>query len=111
MNTFKAVRTEEIGKSHAVFFYKEFKEDWGYMGMRDCATDEPTGLYEVAVVPFSKYTGRADSSDAGLVEGSFQTREIDAEMTNRIWWNIKNGISYQILLKGLKDLDLIAKEA
>lgn len=97
MTEVRTIKSLQLGNTHCVFFKREYKEDWGYMGMRDYPTWEATDVYEIAVVPYSKYTGVAHGSDAGYKKGSFSATGFDKDMANRIWWNVKNGISYETL--------------
>ena len=111
MKMVKTIRTESLGGTHAVFFTREYDEDWGYMGMRDYMTYEPTEFYGVRVVPYNKYTHRADNTDAGYVKGSFRADGFDKDVANRIWWNIKNGIAYETLRDAMKEMGLLKVEA
>ena len=111
MTEVRTIKIEQLGTTHAVFFTREFGESWGYMGMRDYRTFEATESYGVRVVPFNKYSGRADNSDAGYVENSFMADGFDKDMANRIWWNIQHGISYKALSDELRKAGYIRAEA
>lgn len=94
----------------AVFFYKEYAEDWGYMNMRDYRTWEPTGEYHIAVVTRLN-SDTVYSCDAGYTRRSFQSKSFNKDIANTIYWNLKQGRGYDALRKYLHDNDLIAREA
>lgn len=107
----ETVQIEGIGNKAVVWFMRGYEESWGYMGMRDYRTYEPTDEFEIEVVHFNA-TGFAHNSDAGIRRNSFQSKTIDKDTANKIWYNLKKaGRNYKDLYKFMKDNDLIAKEA
>lgn len=106
---YKHVRTDWTD-THAIFYFRYYEEDWGYMGMRDYPTYERTDRFKIDVVPFG-VSGRADNTDAGIVCNSFRTKEFDTNMANLIAYNVKHGCKYETLRAELKNRELIAKEA
>ena len=109
MNEIRTIKMERLETgTHAVFFTREYEEDWGYMGMRDYKTYEPTDKYGIDVVPYSN--GCACNVDAGCIPSSFEARGFDKDMANRIWWNIKHGIDYATLKNAMKGQGFIKRE-
>ena len=105
----KTIKIEKIG-THAIFFTREYEEDWGYMGMRDYRTWEPTDKFGIDVVKYSS-RGTANNTDAGYKKDSFSASGFDKNMANKIWWNVKNGIKYEVLRDAMKKEGFITKEA
>lgn len=100
-----------INGNAVVFFYREYEEDWGYMGMRDYRTYEPTDNFSIGVVHYNSI-GHAHSCDAGYAKNSFTSKDIDKDTANRIWYNLKKlNRNYTDLYTFMKENDLIAKEA
>ena len=108
-NLIKTVKIESMG-AYAVFFTREYKEDWGYMGMRDYKTYEPTEKFGIDVVKYNS-KGIAHSSDAGYRKDSFCARGFGKDMANKIWYNVKHGISYKALRDAMAKEGFITKEA
>ncbi len=104
---FEVIKVEEFNKKFAVFFYRGYKDDYGPDGMANYPTKEPTDTFKVVVVPYIRK--HADAFNGGYIKNSFVTSIIDKEIANRIWWNIKNGISYEELKRGLDNLHLLAR--
>lgn len=93
------ISSKKIGNC-AVWIYRFFREDWGYMGMRDYRTYEPTDEFRVEVVPFyNNHT--VYSSDASYVCNSFKSKEFGKEMANRVWLSLTNGMTYDQLVTAL----------
>jgi len=107
IRTIKTMDIQGFGKNHkvCVFFERAFEEDWGYMGMRDYKTYEPTDDFKLSIVPY--VNGSAYNVDAGYVNGSYRTNYFDKDMANKIWYNLKNGMDVCELVKALRKLDLI----
>ena len=93
---------------YCVAFYREYEEYWGYMGMRDYRTYEPTNNFELRVVPY--INGHADFSNCNLVSGSFGTKVFDKDMANKIWYNLKKlYMSYESLHNALAKEGLLVE--
>lgn len=100
-----------LGREAVVFFFREYEEDWGYMGMRDYRTYEPTDNFCIEVVHYNS-VGHAHSCDAGYTKNSFSSKDIDKDTANKIWYNLKKlNRNYTDLYTFMKENDLIAKEA
>ncbi len=99
-----------IGNEAVVFFMRGYEEDWGYMGMRDYRTYEPTDKFCIEVVHYNS-AGHAHSSDAGYSKNSFSSKDFNKDIANKIWYNLKHGKTYTDLYTFMKENDLIAKEA
>lgn len=110
MDELRTVKTIDInglcGKKAVVFFEQTFTEDWGYMGMRDYRTYEPTDEYRISVVHYNS-NGHANSTDAGYLLNSFKSKYFNKDMANKIWYNLKNGMDYTSLLRTLRKMDLV----
>jgi len=107
----QSVRIKGLDKDAVVFFFRGYEEDWGYMGMRDYRTYEPTGEYHISVVHYGN-SDRVMSTDAGYVKNSFTSKGFDKDMANKIWYNLSElQKDYSALYNFMKSNNLVAREA
>ena len=108
----QSVRIKGLDTDAVVFFFRGYEEDWGYMGMRDYRTYEPTNEYHISVVHYRKGCDRVLSTDAGYDRNSFTSKSFDKDMANKIWYNLsKLHKNYSALYNFVKSNNLMGKEA
>lgn len=95
------------GTKACVFFFRYYKDDWGYMGMRDYKTEEPTDRFELRVIHYMN--GRCNAADAGYKEASFKSKEFNKDIANKIWYNLKNRYINYNSLKDMMEAEGLLK--
>lgn len=95
MNTWKVCSRQTIEtKEYVVDFYRLYVQDWGFMGMADRYTYEATGKFFVRVTKW-EVIGRNEKVANHCCE-HIDTKEIDKDIANLLYWNFKNrNISYK----------------
>lgn len=89
----QTIETDE----YAVFFSRYYEEDYGYMGMADFASLEPTNDFICEVRKWRK--DRYGHLVADHISEGYKVSG-DKDLMNRLWWNFKNNrITFETVKK------------